>query len=195
MKIIFALLLLFSFSAGNTQVLKKIGDKVKNKTEQRADQKVDQAIDKGLDKTEETGKKKDDNSSNSDKSPGSVRDTSAAPVQQASLKVYSNYDFVPGDKILFEDHFTDDQDGEFATHWELKGGQAILNKNNGELAMHLTDGNYAVVLPRMKTEKYLSDPFTLEFDWYHVPGAYGIIIQMGIYDKQNGFDTRSEISI
>jgi len=74
-------------------------------------------------------------------------------------------------------------------------GQAVLNKINGELALHLTDGNYAVVLPRMKTEKYLSDPFTLEFDWYHVPGAYGVIVQLKSFDKELGFDRQSEISI
>src|SRR5215211_1729792 len=113
---------------GHSQLLKKLGAKVKSKVEQRADQKTDQAIDKGLDKTEKeikdtTGKNK----------PGQTPANTATP-----LKVYQNYDFVPGDKILFEDHFTDDQDGEFATHWELKEGQAILNKAGGELAMHLT---------------------------------------------------------
>src|SRR5256885_11670402 len=99
--------------------------------------------------------------------------------QATTLKVYQNYDFVPGDKILFEDHFTDDQDGEFATHWELKAGQAVLNKNGNELAMNLTDGNYARVIPRMKNAKYLADPFTIEFDWYHLPGAYGLNLLMG----------------
>ncbi|TMI94279.1 MAG: OmpA family protein [Bacteroidetes bacterium] len=178
-----------------SQVLKKLGDKVKNKSEQKADQKVDQEIDKGLDKTDDASKKKENNSTTTSNT-NSTKDTSATPVPAApTLKVYSNYDFVPGDKILFEDHFTDDQDGEFATHWELKSGQAVLNKINGELALHLTDGNYAVVLPRMKTEKYLSDPFTLEFDWYHVPGAYGVIIQLKSFDKELGFDRQSEISI
>ena len=28
------------------------------------------------------------------------------------FKPYNNYDFVPGDTILFEDHFTDEQTGE-----------------------------------------------------------------------------------
>src|SRR5689334_8831193 len=33
-----------------------------------------------------------------------------API---SLKAYANYDFVPGEKVIFEDDFTTDQDGEF----------------------------------------------------------------------------------
>src|SRR6185503_7590288 len=127
------LLIVLSASTSHSKVLKKLGDKVKNKTEQRADQKVDQAIDKGLDKTEEAGKKKENNPSTDQDKTTALKDTSVAPTEQAaSLKVYSNYDFVPGEKILFEDHFTDDQDGEFATHWELKSGQAILNKVNAD---------------------------------------------------------------
>jgi len=106
-----------------SQVLKKLGDKVKNKSEQKADQKVYQEIDKGLDKTDDASKKKENNSTTTSNT-NSTKDTSATPVPAApTLKVYSNYDFVPGDKILFEDHFTDDQDGEFATHWELKWGR------------------------------------------------------------------------
>ncbi len=99
----------------------------------------------------------------------------AAPNQ--SLKVYQNYDFVPGDKILFEDNFVGDQDGEFPAHWELKGGQAVLNKvPTGEEALFLTDGNYVVVAPRMKTQNYLTDPFTIEYDFFaQTEGSFGLI--------------------
>jgi OOP family OmpA-OmpF porin len=196
---------LLSAIAGHSQILKKLGDKVKNKTEQRADQKTDQAIDKGLDKTEEAAKKKNtdnpetttDNSSAKKNTGTNTGNETVSPDNNgvSPIKVYNNYDFVPGDKILFEDHFTDDQDGEFATHWELKAGQAVLNKMNGELAMHITDGNYARVSPRMKTEKYLSDPFTLEYDYYRVPGAYGVVLELKGYDKELGFDRESNVYI
>jgi outer membrane protein OmpA-like peptidoglycan-associated protein len=90
-----------------------------------------------------------------------------------SLKTYANYDFVPGEKIIFEDNFTDDQDGEFPAHWKLAGGQAIINKIQGEQAFCLTEGNYARVSPRMKTEdNYLPENFTIEFDFFPTDGAY-----------------------
>ena len=94
-----------------------------------------------------------------------------------SLRVYQNYDFVPGDKILFEDNFVGDQDGEFPSHWELKGGQAVLNKApTGEEALFLTDGNYVVVAPRMKTQNYLTDPFTIEYDFFaQTEGCVGLV--------------------
>jgi len=177
----------------NSQLLKKLGDKVKDKSAQRADQKVDKAIDKTLDKTEAAAKNpgKDDGETNS---PNNKKDAGTENVNQApSMKVYNNYDFVPGDKILFEDQFMDDRDGEFATHWELKAGQAVLNKLNNELALYLIDGNYARVAPRMKTPKYLTEPFTIEYDYYHVPGAYGLVTMLKFYDKEGGFDRESPL--
>jgi OmpA-OmpF porin, OOP family len=90
-----------------------------------------------------------------------------------SLTTYSNYDFVPGDKILFEDNFVDDQDGEFPAHWILNKGQGIVNKvNGGDQAFFLTEGNYVRVAPRMKTEtNYLPQDFTVEFDFFPTDGS------------------------
>ena len=89
-----------------------------------------------------------------------------------SLKTYSNYDFVPGDRVIFEDNFQDDQDGEFPSHWNLGAGQAILNKINDKESLLLTEGNYAHVSPLNKKAAYLTDTFTLEFDSYANEG-YG----------------------
>jgi len=192
MKKFFTILIALSVCSlgANSQLIKKLGNKVKDKSEQRADQKVDKAIDKGLDKVEEGAKPKDDNSTPApaDSKTKEVKtepapDTPASSAAAPSMKVYANYDFVPGDKILFEDHFTDDQDGEFPSHWELKAGQALLNKLNNELTFFLTEGNYVRVEPRMKVEKYLTDPFTVEFDYYHKAGAYGILAMFKYHSK------------
>jgi outer membrane protein OmpA-like peptidoglycan-associated protein len=90
-----------------------------------------------------------------------------------SLKTYANYDFVPGEKVIFEDNFTDDQDGEFPAHWKLEKGQALINKVKDVQAFFLTEGNYVRVSPRMKTEdNYLPENFTIEFDFFPTAGAY-----------------------
>jgi len=172
-KIIF--LIAITFLGATVSPAQGIFDKIKSKTKQRADNKVDNAIDKGLDKVEDAGKgnnNKTDNSNNTNDQKQSANSSSAP-----SLRVYQNYDFVPGDKILFEDNFIDDQDGEFPAHWELKGGQAVLNKvPTGEEALFLTDGNYVVVTPRMKTQNYLTDPFTIEYDFFaQTEGSYGLV--------------------
>jgi OOP family OmpA-OmpF porin len=218
MKKLFCLLtliaFLFSFYTASAQ-LDNIRNKAKSKISQRADAKVDKAMDKSLDDIENSTKSTKDNSSstgssNSKNTGSNNADQKAAPDQKTekneaavkpagdtpvTLKVYQNYDFVPGDKILFEDNFADDQDGEFPSHWELTNGQAILNKIQGAPALFLTEGNYARVKPRMKSEKYLADPFTVEFDYYHVPGAYGVLAQFQFNNKECDCESSAEVFV
>jgi len=87
------------------------------------------------------------------------------------LKVYQNYDFMPGDKIVFEDDFRADQDGEFPAHWDLLAGQGVVNQVGGDPAFALTEGNYVKVAPRVKGEAYLEETFTAEFDFFVKPGG------------------------
>lgn len=92
------------------------------------------------------------------------------------IKTYQNYDFVADQKIIFEDNFKDDKDGEFASHWDITNGQAVLNKMGDDLVMKITDGNYGTVLPLMKQKNYLPKEFTLEYDYYQITGAYGLSV-------------------
>lgn len=118
----------------------------------------------------------------------------AAPATPAGYRSYSNYDFVPGDNVLFEDHFEDDQDGEFPAHWELEAGQGVLNKLGGKESFSLTEGNYVIVHPRLKTKTYLTDPFTVEFDYYPMVGgsSYGINVFLYYTDK-DGSEQRGQV--
>ena len=127
------------------------------------DKKTDEAIDDAMNPKKKEEQKKEDEKKND------ASNTSAAGKAVNSpqtIKAYNNYDFKVGDNIIFEDLFAGDQDGEFPAHWNLENGQAVVNKVNGEPAFLLTDGNYVLVAPRMKTESYLTDPFTIEFDYY-----------------------------
>jgi outer membrane protein OmpA-like peptidoglycan-associated protein len=94
----------------------------------------------------------------------------------ASVTAYQNYDFTPGDKIVFFDDFVNTQDGEFPDQWELKAGQAVVNKQQGYPSFLLTDGNYAIVTPRVKLKSYLGPEFTVEYDVFQAPGAYGLSV-------------------
>ena len=53
-------------------------------------------------------------------------------AQESAIKAYNNYDFVSGEKILFEDNFLNDKKGEFPSHWNLKSGQAVDNNTTPE---------------------------------------------------------------
>jgi outer membrane protein OmpA-like peptidoglycan-associated protein len=172
----------------------KLKQKVQDKIAQRVDQKTDKAIDNTLDSADAATKmNKNKTKTSTGAGAGTAAGTQAndnsaqtsaggASQAQPSIKAYQNYDFVPGDKILFEDHFTDDQDAEFPSHWELVKGQGQLNKIVGEEALFLTEGNYVVVKPRMKNEKYLTDPFTVEYDLYNKDNGYGLMTFLYSHD-------------
>ncbi|MEO8167733.1 MAG: OmpA family protein [bacterium] len=105
---------------------------------------------------------------------------SVAVAQDAGMKAYNNYDFVPGDKVIFEDDFRSDRDGEFPAHWDLEKGQAVVNKVLETPALCITEGNAGKVSPRMKTKQYLPAEFTLEFD-HTLPSVnrgYGIVVYL-----------------
>lgn len=117
---------------------------------------------------------------------------------QTNTKTYQNYDFVPGNKIIFADDFRSDADGEFPAHWKLVQGQAVVNIFNGEPFFVMTEGNYARSKPRMKTESYLGTAFTIEFDYLVKDGEYGIMVFLLPKDESGdrylAFDQRGDMS-
>ncbi len=112
----------------------------------------------------------------------------------ATLKTYQNYDFVAGSKIIFEDNFNSDQDGEFPAHWVLENGQAVVNNRLGAPTLLITDGNYGKVSPLMKEKNYLPDEFTLECDINQIGEAYQLHIWFLNADNEEGlgFDSNTE---
>ncbi len=156
------------------QILDRIKERVKSTAEDHvvndAGNATDKAIDKAEDKAGKAAQKKEANGDADAKgAAGNVPGNKAsggAQTQAASIHSYQNYDFVPGDTIIFSDDFSEDQDGEFPAHWDLTDGQAVVNSITGKPTFCLTEGNYCRVYPRMKTASYLSDPFTIEFDTY-----------------------------
>lgn len=101
----------------------------------------------------------------------------AAPAAgSTAITAYQNYDFTPGDTIIFADDFSAAQEGEFPDRWELISGQGVMNTTKGFPSFLLTDGNYVRVSPRVTNKSYLTDQFTVEVDTLMVPDAYGLNI-------------------
>lgn len=202
-----AILVIVACQPSHAQLLNKIKENVKNRAEDHVVNDAGNATDKAIDKAEHPGINKNDKKgtdSNEKKNSGNDSDNknsdSPAASTSPSIKSYQNYDFVPGDTILFEDNFADDQDGEFPAHWKLTKGQAVVNNIDGQPAFLLTQGNYCQVYPRMKTASYLTDPFTIEFDYYANSG-YGPGIAFAYKDKDGNdaegyieFSTSGEVS-
>lgn len=90
----------------------------------------------------------------------------ATPQPQKSAEAaYAKSDFVPGDEIMFEDDLAGEQMGEFPSKWDLLEGNAEIASVNGKTVINLTDIS-TEIMPLMKNQKnYLTEAFTLEFDF------------------------------
>ncbi|MCC6720709.1 MAG: OmpA family protein [Bacteroidia bacterium] len=105
------------------------------------------------------------------------------------LKVYNNYDFIPGEKVLFEDDLHDALNGEFPQRWKLISGQGVINSNENEKYFLFYDcswGNIGKIEPRIKTKSYLGNAFTLEFD-FNIPTEEVVSLIFKLSDDDEKF--------
>ena len=86
--------------------------------------------------------------------------------KKAIETAYAKSDFVPGDEIFFEDTFEHEKLGEFPLRWDLLSGYAETVTIAGRKCIGFTDDGAGEIRPLMKTEDYLPDVFTLEFDLF-----------------------------
>ena len=99
------------------------------------------------------------------KKPGAEGAQSAQPAKKAAESAYAKSDFVPGDEIMFEDDVVGEQMGEFPSKWDLISGNAEIASVDGKTVINLTDVSTEIE-PLMKDQKnYLTEAFTLEFDF------------------------------
>jgi outer membrane protein OmpA-like peptidoglycan-associated protein len=81
------------------------------------------------------------------------------------LKPWSKYNFVPGDKVIFQDDLTGEESGEFPSRWDLIKGSAENASFDGGNVINFE--NKSIITPLMETDEYLPEVFTIEFDAYY----------------------------
>ncbi len=151
----------------NGQFLKKIKNEVKSRAENNIIRKVgnatDRAVDNTVNGTSNDKKQKEEATAVNAEKPGKdenlSKNTAAAKVAD-----YKSYDFVPGDKIIFQPDLSSESDAELPARFTLHRGNAEIQTYEGEKILHLDAGDYATVSPLMNSHDYLPEQFTLEFD-------------------------------
>jgi outer membrane protein OmpA-like peptidoglycan-associated protein len=99
--------------------------------------------------------------------PATPADTAAAPASPAATEkpgegVWLNYDFVPGDRVLYYEDFARDQVGNFPERLELiEGNMEVAEWKGSRWLRCSTDGVFSITLPEV-----LPPRFTVEFDYY-----------------------------
>lgn len=139
-----------------SQILKRIADRAKNKVEQKIDQKVDKTIDDAVD-GKKTPKKKEEGKTGNENNSGE----STPAGEGASLKSYGKFDFVPGEKLIVAEDFSQDAVGDFPAKWNTNstGEVVTVDGRSGRWLSLTKDG---VFIPDFITA--LPENFTLEFD-------------------------------
>ena len=180
-----AVLILFSMAvSAEAQIKVDLKKKLEQQVNRRLNQKADQAIDKALDTVEDslTPDKKNGGNTNTngtDQKSGTGQSqgkdgqdgvAAGGSQQQASLQAYSKYDFIPGEKVIFYDDFSQDAVGDFPALWNTNGSAEVVTTN-------LFPGNWMkyVMDQCVWTDELLKLPenYTIEFDVIPIGGLEG----------------------
>ncbi len=157
MKRIILLSVIAALAAGDAQAqLGKFTNKVKTKLNQKVNQRVDNRVNKtlddGLDVVE--GKK-------SVEAVTEKKDNAASASSSGTVKSYSKFDFVPGEKIIYADDFTGEEMGQLPLNWNTQGKAELVT-------LDVAKGNWLRLFPvatylSSNKEAFTKD-FTVEFD-------------------------------
>lgn len=162
------------------QIKVDLKKKLEQQVNRRLNQKADQAIDKVLDTAEDSiaaGLKTDDGSGqatgnqNNTEGQGQGKSNQKAGSQSGpSLESYSKYDFIPGEKVIFYEDFSQDAVGDFPALWNTNGSAEVVTTN-------LYPGNWMKFVGDncVWTDELikLPDNYTIEFDIIPIIGEEG----------------------
>lgn len=181
--------------------IERAGQRVKNrvveKVENRIDQKVDNTTDKVLDSVEKPQKKQTKNNDNGEEEVAedvgnTDENVKAKSESHQKLESVTAYDFVPGDKILFFEDFSQDAIGDFPALWTTNGSGEVktVNKAPGKwLHMNGEDAVYCYT-----KEIAFPDNFIVEFDL--IPDddfGYGICLTLYQENPENPKEVNSDL--
>lgn len=171
---LFLVISLIIFGAQTSRAQIDIEGKVKSKVINRVDQKVDEGIDKSLDavedgidnpsKNESQDEENNENTNTATKQTKKTTsdNTAATAKQETKLTSATKYDFVPGDKVLLFDDFSQDEIGDFPALWTTNGSGEVrtLNLYPGKwFYMNADHGAYGIIKKLELPENYI-----IEFD-------------------------------
>ncbi len=201
---------------------------VKDKATQRSNSRIDEGIDRGLNKmedgvgklfrkkkqgseeTEDTDKEAEGQDSGESGEDGPAGTATTQP-EKVKLQATTQYDFIPGDKILYFEDFSQDAVGDFPALWTSNGGGEVKTINiapgkwmhmNGEDAVYcysktlafpdnfivefdiIPDKEYGRGMVFTLYEEDPDDPKEINDDLY--PGKSGFHVTL----KSDGWETR-----
>ncbi len=181
-KLVFLLIVTFGFGLSGLNAQVDVEGKLKNETNSRANKNVDQGIDKAFDSVENGvkglfKKKKPEEQNKQQQTENQEQNQQTQPEannQQSTpgLQSYSKFDFIPGEKVIFYEDFSQDAIGDFPALWNTNGSGEVVTTN-------LFPGNWLQFKPKSYTAIWtdqllnLPENYTIEFDIIPTAGNEG----------------------
>jgi len=174
------LLLSLSLSASSQITIKDKLRKVEGSIDNRTDQGIERGLDafqSGLGKalkkknpTDESQQVTENQVVTDSGEAVNVQGDKAPQQQQTSLQSYTKYDFIPGEKVIFYEDFSQDAVGDFPALWNTNGSAEVVTTN-------LYPGNWMKFVGDhcVWTDELLKlpDNYTIEFDVIPINGEEG----------------------
>lgn len=172
-KTLLLVLVLGMMSRADAQILKRIADRTKQKAEDKVTEKVSNAATKPIDdvgtKKDKKDKDNDNNSNGNNSSSGNntgvttetTADNSKEKTITPTLSTYSKFDFVPGEKVLIAEDFSQDAIGDFPGKWNTNGSGEVVTVD-GQQGHWLMINKKGRFIPEYITN--LPENFTFQFD-------------------------------
>lgn len=165
------------------QLLNRIKNEVKNRATNNVIRRAGNATDKAIDQAAQgAGGNVNGNQSTGNSPVSEEKKAPATGTKATAITNYKSYDFVPGDKIIFQPDLSQEPDAELPARFTIKKGNAEIQSHEGEKILHLDKGGRLLIMPLMDNDSYLPEQFTLEFDMmYENP-------RTDYFDKVNDFN-------
>ena len=174
-----------------------VGSAAKQAAEKVISRGADESSDAAYNKAKEGVKDEEVDNTDSGSSVSKLKSTLFGS-SETDEQAYSKYDFVPGDKVIFFDDFSDTDVGEFPRKWHLKGPQYENNtvevvEYQGKRFLRSVPGNQgqqnATQYLRLNQKGDLPEKFTIEFDAILAPleaeGVNNTYYMVLMYDKDD----------
>ena len=138
-----------------------------NKLEQKAKQKLDKTVDKEVDGALNESDKKKEQASEGSESTANNENTEATSTPAPEKKedyvtsYKSKFDFVPGERVIIADDFSQDAVGDFPALWFTNGSGEVVTLNGQEGKWLMIKGRSQAYIDQLLD---LPDNFTIQFD-------------------------------
>lgn len=170
-----------------------IGGKIKDRLRNRAEQSVDGTLDKAESSATES-RSNDENNNEEErpaKSESSQKNESASKAKQAepALQSFSKYDFVPGEKVIFFDDFTQANIGDYPGTWNTNGSGEVVTTNRYPGKWFKMGGSCYHIA---ETKGDFPDNFTVEYDIIPQRDQENNINSVGFYIVSGNIDDPNE---